>query len=400
MAWAEHPFKLILLFSLAAFLFNGCAAGPSRPSSQVSSQAPMQKSAALTSEQKAANAIEAKDYEQAIKQYEKINKNDEAMQDEYLYGYGLSLSRAGRYEEAIAQLTTYIDTLGRRGSNFLAALDERIIAEEKLRRQREETAKAQQTAANLSQIGLAIDDNWHLVQKQLVARPASLTEPFTGMEMILIEGGCYQMGDLFGDGRENERPPREVCVEDFYLGKYEVTQGQWNRVMGYNPAAFRDKGDHYPVEQVSWEEATHFASLLSGSLGSYRLPSEAEWEYAARSRGQQQKFSGSDAVAAVAWYEDNSGGSSQPVGQKQPNDLGLHDMSGNVYEWCGDKVVITISEPQDETKALTSEERIRRGGGWDSRAAYQRVSFRRNSHPSEYRADDVGFRLTLPAPAP
>jgi len=185
------------------------------------------------------------------------------------------------------------------------------------------------------------------------------TDPVTGMEFIKVPGGTFMMGDILGDNKHNnEKPVHEVQLDDFYIGKYPVTQGQWKRVTGNNPANFQ-KGDDYPVEQVSWEDVQEFAEKLTEmNRGKYefRLPTEAEWEYAARSGGKKERYAGGDDIDAVAWYEENSdssrnngkkerdaggddidavawhsGGSTHPVGRKAPNGLGIHDMSGNVW---------------------------------------------------------------------
>ncbi|MGE4298008.1 MAG: formylglycine-generating enzyme family protein [Desulfovibrionaceae bacterium] len=167
------------------------------------------------------------------------------------------------------------------------------------------------------------------------------TEPITGMEFVWVPGGCFQMGNdrIF---RGSETPEHEVCVDGFWLGTYEVTQAEWTRVMGNNPSRF--KGDRNPVEHVSWDDTQKFIRRLNGKgNGAFRLPTEAEWEYAARSGGKVETnfsvniFSGwSEDWDRMAWYESNSGEQTHPVGGKAPNGLGLYDMSGNVEEWCQD----------------------------------------------------------------
>ncbi len=159
------------------------------------------------------------------------------------------------------------------------------------------------------------------------------------MEFVLVKGGCFEMGDTFGDGADDEKPTYEACLKDFYLGKYEITQGQWKRVMGANPSNFKESDDH-PVETVSWNEAQEFIRRLNQMSGkNFRLPTEGEWEYAARSGGKREKWAGTSNETELqdyAWFGSNSGSRTHPVGQKRPNGLGLYDMSGNVSDWVGD----------------------------------------------------------------
>jgi formylglycine-generating enzyme required for sulfatase activity len=227
--------------------------------------------------------------------------------------------------------------------------------------------------------------------------PATLIDTTTGMVLLKVAGSTYTMGDTFGDGFSGELPTHQVTVGDFYIGKYEVTQGQWQAVMGSNPSYFSSCGTTCPVEQVSWDDIQTFITTLNQRSGkSYRLPTEAEWEYAARSGGKSEKYSGSSDVNAVAWYTTNSSGTTHPAGQKQANGLGLYDMSGNAWEWVNDWYGSYSSTVQTNPTGPTSGSyRVTRGGGWNHDATYARASYRNNNTP-DLRAKTVGFRLAAP----
>jgi formylglycine-generating enzyme required for sulfatase activity len=225
-------------------------------------------------------------------------------------------------------------------------------------------------------------------------------EPATGIEMVYVKGGCYRMGcgSWTSDCDSDEKPGHEVCVDDFYIGKYEVTQGQWRALLGNNPSNFK-KGDNYPVEMVSWDDAQEFIGKLNGKTGrSFRLPTEAEWEYAARSGGKAEKYAGGNDIEAVAWYTSNSGGATHPVGAKRPNGLGIYDMSGNVWEWCQDwfEGGYYGKSPRNNPQGPSSGSfRVYRGGGWDRAPAGVRAAGRGRNTPGD-RFDDLGFRLVFP----
>lgn len=404
MASARYHSSLILGSLLLMVLLNGCAT--STPQKPVADAAPQELAEAIEIHQKtpqpsihqaALNAYEENDYQAAVMHFRRSTQK-EVLPNTDLYYFAKALYETGDYAAAVKIYTQYLTELGRRGDYYLTAINERNNAAEKLQQQQTLSAKATQAETTFKQIAESLKANWLVVKVQTDNRVTSFTEPLTGIEMILVPGGCYQMGDLSGAGNKMERPVHQVCLEDFYLGKYEVTQAQWQKVMGYNPSQ-SNQGDDYPVESISWAEAVEFTKKLSGEIGSYRLPTEAEWEFAARSGGKKQKFSGSDSVAEVSWYEDNSAGQTHPVGQKKPNGLGFYDMSGNVYEWCFDfyRADYDQASPlQNPTGAGSGTERSLRGGGWDSRIAYQRTSYRRAYDQVNYRDDDTGFRLTLP----
>jgi formylglycine-generating enzyme required for sulfatase activity len=217
------------------------------------------------------------------------------------------------------------------------------------------------------------------------------------IEMVRVKGGTFTMGYTSEQGNDcysDEKPSHQVTLSDFYIGKYEVTQAQWKAVMGSNPSHF--KGDNLPVETVSWDDAQEFIRKLNVQTGkNYRLPTEAEWEYAARGGAQSRgtKYSGSNTVGDVAWYDGNSGNAIHPVGQKLPNELGLYDMSGNVWEWCSDWYGAYSSGSQTNPAGPSSGSyRVDRGGSWCSYARNARVPFRDYGTPG-YRGSALGFRL-------
>ena len=218
------------------------------------------------------------------------------------------------------------------------------------------------------------------------------------LQMIAVQGGTFTMGctseqgsDCYGD----ETPTHQVTLSDFHIGKYEVTQAQWKIVMnGDNPSSF--KGDNLPVESVSWNEVQTFITKLNIMTGKqYRLPTEAEWEYAARGgrNSEGYKYSGSNTVGNVAWYMNNSGDKTHDVGTKSPNELGIYDMSGNVWEWCNDWYGSYSSSAKTNPQGPSSGSyRVFRGGSWSGIAIGARVSYRGGSSPG-YRGIDLGFRL-------
>jgi formylglycine-generating enzyme required for sulfatase activity len=225
----------------------------------------------------------------------------------------------------------------------------------------------------------------------------SMTEALTGMEFVRIPAGKFLMGDTFGEGLENELPVHEVRLDAFYLGRFPVTQSQWVRLIPENPSHFRD--DRLPVEQVTWLDIQNFVRRLSAadSRKVFRLPTEAEWEYAARSGGRRQRYAGGDDADAVAWYAENSGERTRPVGTKTPNDLGLFDMSGNVWEWCQDRFSESAyrrHKPDNPVLEAKGEDRVIRGGGWNMDAWSIRCA-RRMGFPQDTSGPALGFRLVM-----
>lgn len=217
------------------------------------------------------------------------------------------------------------------------------------------------------------------------------------MKMVYVDSGSFLMGateEQGGYAEGDERPVHKVSLSPYYIATVEVTQAQWKAVMGSDPSKF--KGDNLPVESVNWEEAMDFCERLSEVTGKkYVLPTEAQWEFAARGGNLSQgyKYSGSDSIGEVAWYSENSGGQTHPVGEKKANELGLYDMSGNVWEWCLDWY--GTYSPEDAVNPQGPEEgsyRVFRGGSWSSIARHCRVSDRSDSSPGD-RYLSLGFRV-------
>lgn len=233
--------------------------------------------------------------------------------------------------------------------------------------------------------------------------PIELPGGFT-FEMVLVEGGAFNMGGSDAETLDRVKPVHRVLVPSFYIGKFPVTQAMWKEVMGEgrNPFNFKE-GDKRPVENVSWEEAKDFLRRLNKQAGrSFRLPTEAEWEYAARGGKYSQgyRYAGSDKLQQVGWYKDNSDSETKEVGLLLANELGLHDMSGNVYEWCEDTWHANYKgAPFDGTAWIGRPEkgapRVIRGGSFFGGSGFCLPSYRYHGEPAQ-RSGDVGFRLVLP----
>lgn len=240
-------------------------------------------------------------------------------------------------------------------------------------------------------------------KKQPSSSASSITIPVKdgiSIEMVKVEDGTFMMGATpeMKNSWTEERPIHQVTLtNDYYIGKYEVTQSLWCALMDNNPSYF--KGDNLPVEQVSWDDCQKFINKLNDITGrKFRLPTEAEWEYAARggkkSRGYQ--YSGSNKISDVAWYSSNSEHKTQPVGLKLANELGLYDMSGNVDEWCFDR--FGFYSALSQTNPLGADDgicRVYRGGSWEQTAGFCRSSDRSNYGTSKNRIYNLGFRLAL-----
>ena len=281
----------------------------------------------------------------------------------------------------------------------------------------------------------------------LADTPDTFTDPNTGMELVLVKGGCYQLGDVFGNGRKDEKPLHTVCVDDFFLGKYEVTVGQYRKFVeetghqsdaekggwGWSIDSSADNAqksegakwskpgfqqdDNHPVVLVSWNDAMAFVAWLKQQSGNeYRLPSEAEWEYAARSGGKKHKYSWgigrpSGNIADKTAKKEFSGWSTwigyddgyvftAPVGAFKANKLGLHDMSGNVREWVQDwyaEGYYKKSPRQNPEGPTSGKYRVLRGGGWVDVQRSLRTTRRFFSDPATGWTNFSGFRIAISA---
>jgi len=287
--------------------------------------------------------------------------------------------------------------------------------------------------------------------QEAVTLPPIFTEPTTGMEFVLIKGGCYEMGDTFGDGGTDEQPVHNVCIEDFYLARYEVTNaqfkafvdatgyrttaevkgsgwglrqdgpGEWREWSGLSwrhpiwPGDSIDKKTDHPVVQVSWYDAKEFVTWLSArNSRTVRLPYEAEWEYAARSGGKPYRYSWGNGAPLgnvadlrikkllprpeiFAGYDDGYKYTA-PVGSYKPNELGIHDMTGNVWEWCDDwygQHYYEESPKRNPRGPASGLKKVDRGGSWSNMPAVSRAANRDDADPN-LRFFNVGFRLVLP----
>ena len=229
--------------------------------------------------------------------------------------------------------------------------------------------------------------------------PSDLPEEISnliGMKLRLIPAGSFLMGSDSDDALDEEKPVHRVEItKPFYMGVYPVIQGQYKAVMGENPSKY--KGSSRPVDTVSWVEAVAYCRKLSEMAGeSYRLPTEAEWEYACRAGTTPEYFWGDEIDGAYCWYKDNSGGETRPVGKKKPNPWGLFNMLGNVDEWCSDwydEDYYSLSPSRDPQGPASGELRVVRGGSCYNNPRYLRVSVRVGSRPGyRFSYPNYGFR--------
>ena len=230
--------------------------------------------------------------------------------------------------------------------------------------------------------------------------PASIPDK---PEMIHVEGGTFNMGS---DQKSDEKPVYQVRLSSFKIGKYPVTVGQYKAFVAATSRSMPDAPewgwqDNHPIDRVSWYDAAAYCNWLGEKYGGdWRLPTEAQWEYAARG-GQKSRgytYAGGNDVWDVAWFEDNAGGQTQAVGRKKANELGIHDMSGNVWEWCRDwydKDYYANSPSSNPRGPSSGAYRVLRGGSWNYSAAFCRVAYRSNRFTQSDRISPYGFRVVL-----
>ena len=239
------------------------------------------------------------------------------------------------------------------------------------------------------------------VETKHVKQGQNVSTVIDGFEFVKVSGDCFEMGcgPWAEQCFEDEKPQHNVCIDSYYIGKYEITQKQWQEIMGSNPSYFK-KGKSYPVESVSWNDVQSFLRELNAKTGkTYRLPTEAEWEYASRSGGKEEMYSGGNAAADFAWYSNNSNMSIQQSGEKKPNGLGIYDMSGNVWEWCSDwyeKEYYSESVQANPRGPSEGKSRVLRGGSWYYDERNVRTTTRNRLWP-DHKNSRVGFRIVLSA---
>ncbi len=342
------------------------------------------------------NIVEEK-WDAAVLDFEKLSTLRKNLPSEYYYNYGKVLFETGKYNNSLVNLKKYIKLAGRDGEYYNDVLGFIVEVEEKLTEQDEKKELTKHFLENLYK------------------------------NMVLVKGGCFKIGEAFHDGIDSGIPEHEACVDDFYIGKYEVKIDEFRQFVketGYKTEAETGDGMHYwtgseikkdknkywdnpgfsqtdihPVVGVSWNDAQEYVNWLSNKTGKeFRLPTEAEWEYAARSEGKSEKWSGTDnesELGRYAWYKKNSGERNHPVGQKWSNELGLYDMSGNVWEWVQDWYDSDCDEssPENNLKKMSSSPRQAiRGGSWDDLPNRLHTT-NRIGHTPYNRCFNLGFRI-------
>ncbi len=276
--------------------------------------------------------------------------------------------------------------------------------DEALKAVEEAAAKVEEAAAKVGKAAAKVGETAKTLDAAAKTTDSDISQTFTvngvSFKMIHVGAGTFMMGATSeqGNAESDEKPAHRVTLSDYYIGETEVTQALWRAVMGSNPSYF--KGDNLPVEQVSWDDCQTFIRKLNAATGkNFRLPTEAEWEFAARggNKSRHTKYEGGSDLSSVAWSSDNSGRKTHPVAKKAPNDLGLYDTSGNVWEWCHDwydKNYYSRSPSTNPCNNTKASYRVARGGSWSNYVGNCRVTFRGSSLPV-IRNISLGLRLAL-----
>ncbi len=316
--------------------------------------------------------MEAERWEDAVQSFEKAMNLGINLPGEIHFLYGKALLKTGNYDYSLSSLTNYLTLEGQEGKYYEETITLIVEAKNKQDVEKRRTTESQHQST----------------------KAAKETED----GMIFVKGGCFDMGDIFDTGTSDEKPVHTVCVGDFYLGKTEVTQKQWVDIVGHNPSKFQC-GD-CPVEKVSWNNVQDFIKKLNEKTGmNYRLPTEAEWEYAARSGGYKEQWAGTNdkgKIGEYTWYGFTAEGRTHAVAGKIPNGIGLYDMMGNVWEWCSDwydKKYYETGPSKDPQGPEEGENRVIRGGGWRSKDKGLRTTDRNDFIPTSKKFSDIGFRL-------
>ena len=323
----------------------------------------------------ATRAMEGDDRQEALRAFEKYEAMDVEPTPSFAYLYGKALVEHGSGAEAWRKgqslLTQFVIAAGRDSEDYTTILELLLTAESKL-----DASERQET----------LDERLPDILSWMDA------------QMVRVEGGSFTMGCTPEQHTcaADEEPTHQVEVPSFEISAYEITQELWEAVMGENPSTFANCAQ-CPVETVSWDDIQTFLGRLNAAGGRYRLPSEAEWEYAARGgqRRQGHPYAGSSDWAEVAWYYENSGNRTHPVGQRQPNELGLYDLSGNVREWVQDCWHASYDgAPADGTPWHQGDcaHRVIRGGSWSGKPSYVRTA-NRFWYATYFRNNNLGFRL-------
>ena len=323
----------------------------------------------------AAGAIESGDVQRALESLEKVAVLDIDLPPNFFRLYGRVLVESGdgvhAWRRGRSLLARFAVEAGRDSEHYTPVLELIVAAEARI-----------EAAERLGRLRGRL--------------PEILAE--VSREMVQVEGGTFTMGCTADqhDCHPDERPVHEVRVGRFEIGRHEVTQELWEAVMGENPSAFGDCL-RCPVEMVSWDDVQAFLQRLNAEGERYRMPSEAEWEYAARGgqQGRGYPYAGSEDWTAVAWFDENSGSRTQPVGTRQANELGLHDMSGNVREWVQDCWHASYDGAPDDARAREGGDctrRVMRGGSWYGKPHHVRVA-NRFWYASDFRNNNLGFRI-------